>query len=154
MSISQAMIRRLLHSALMLLLVVTWLPVQAQFVGIHLEIPAGVQFDTQVIESKPGDTWEKNKAMIWLSLETRENQSLILGISYPNREIIPTPEAFFLNDGTSDFGKSLKIGTVNQPLQMSNQGKLIKNFDPRPTHIQAWLGLPLLNQLSVTIEYF
>ncbi len=127
--------------------------VHAQAVVIRIDIPAGVNFNAQVTEPMEGGTWENRKAKLWMEIEAQENLTLLLDIVYPDREILPLPEADFLNDGTNDFEKAIKLGGGTQRLRMSNDPNLIRTMDPRPTSLQAWLGIPVLNGISIKIEY-
>lgn len=147
------MINRITHIVLITLLMLISVPANAQFVAIRLDLPAGINFNAQVLEPRVGGSWENSKAKVWVGIESQENLSFLLDITYPDREILPSPEAFFLNDGTGDFEKSVKLSTAIQELRIRNQPKLIRNMVPRPSYIQAWLGLPLLNGITIKIEY-
>ena len=59
MSISPAMTKALYHIVPLFLLVLLSSSAYAQFVAIRLEIPAGVQFSSQVMDPIEGGTWEK-----------------------------------------------------------------------------------------------
>lgn len=125
----------------------------AQFVSFRLEIPAGMNFSGQVAESMEGGTWENSKSKTWIKLETFENLSLLVDVDFPEGEILPLPEAYFLNDGSADFEKAGKLKPGNQELQMISPPKLIRNMNPRPSNFQSWLGLPVLNGIRIKIEY-
>ena len=125
----------------------------AQFVSFRLEIPAGMNFSGQVTESMEGGTWEKTKSKIWIKLETFENLSFLVDVDFPEGEILPPPEAYFLNDGSADFEKAGRLKPGNHELQMISPPKLIRNMDPRPKNFQSWLGLPVLNGIRIKIEY-
>lgn len=147
------MINRITHTALITLMMLISVSVNAQFVAIRLDLPAGINFNAQVLEPRVGGSWENSKAKVWVGIESQENLSFLLDIAYPNREILPSPEAYFLNDGTGDFEKAVKLGIEVQELRISNHPTLIQNMVPRPSYIQAWLGLPLLNGIIIKIEY-
>lgn len=127
--------------------------VQAQFVAVRLELPAGIQFYAGVLKTIEGGTWENSKAKVWVGIESQENLTFLLDIDFPDREILPSPEANFLNDGTADFEKASNLDSTVQELRMSTHPNLIRHMDPRPTHIQAWLGLPFINGITIKIEY-
>jgi hypothetical protein len=126
---------------------------QAQFVAFRLELPAGINFNSQVLDPMTGGTWEKNKAKIWIELEARENMTFLLDLKFPEREILPEVEAYYLNDGTADFEKASLLISGFQELVINNQPKLIRHRIPRPIHLRAWLGLPMLQGLIIIIEY-
>ncbi|WP_158587701.1 hypothetical protein [Algoriphagus lacus] len=153
MSSSPAMTKHLIHIALLILSMVIPVSVQAQFVSIRLELPAGIHFNAQMLDPMEGGTWENSKAKIWVGIESQENLTLLLDLEYPEGEILPAPEAYFLNDGTNDFEKALKLIQGSHELLMNSTALLIQNLDPRPTHIQAWLGLPVLNGITIKLEY-
>lgn len=153
MSISPAMNKAFRHIALLILLMGIGSYARGQFVAIRLELPAGVNFNTQVLDPMAGGTWENNKAKVWMGLQTSENLTLLLEIGFPDGEIIPLLEAFFLNDGSSDFEQATQLLSGVQELQIMNSKKLIRNMTPRPTHLQAWLGLPMVKGLTLKIEY-
>ncbi len=125
----------------------------AQVVAIRLEIPAGVNFNAQVLDPMVGGTWENSKAKVWLGIEAQENLTFLVDVEFPQGEILPTPEAYFLNDGSSDFELTTHLRKGTHELQMINTPKLIRNINPRPTHLQAWLGLPVLKGIKIKIEY-
>lgn len=153
MSISPAMIKAFRNIALLILLMGIGSHVQAQFVAIRLEIPGGVNFNAQVLDPMTGGTWENDKAVVWIGLETSENLTLLLEMGSPEREILPPLEAYFLNDGSSDFEQGTQLRSGVQELQIMNSRQLIRNMNPRPTHLQAWLGLPMVKGLTLKIEY-
>lgn len=153
MSTSQVMTNRITHIALITFLMLISVSTHAQFVAIRLEVPAGIHFNAQVLEPREGGTWENSKAKIWVGIESQENLSFLLDIDFPDAEILPSPEAYFLNDTTDDFEKAMKLGSEPQELKMRDHPNLIRKMIPRPTHIQAWLGLPLLNGTTIKIEY-
>jgi hypothetical protein len=126
---------------------------QAQFVAFRLELPAGINFNSQVLDPMTGGTWEKNKAKMWIELEARENMTFLLDLKFPEREILPAVEAYYLNDGTSDFEKASLLLSGFQELVINNQPKLIRHRIPRPIHLRAWFGLPMLQGLIIKIEY-
>lgn len=125
----------------------------AQFVAIRLELPAGVNFNAQVVDAMAGETWGNNKAKVWIGIEASENLSFLLDLELAGGEILPPPEAYFLNNGSSDFEQATNLKWSVQELQMTTPSKLIRNIVPRATHLQAWLGLPVLEGVLVKIEY-
>jgi hypothetical protein len=125
----------------------------AQAVSFRLEIPAGVSYPSQVVDPMSGGTWENNKAMVWIEILAQENLSFLLDLDFPEEEIEPQLEAFFLNDGTASFENARRLREGIQELQMINPPKLIRNAEPRPAYYQAWLGLPLVGRITVKIEY-
>lgn len=147
------MTKILIHIALIGWVLVFPISVSAQVVAIRLEIPAGVQFRAELVDSRMGDTWEKNKAKVWVGIEAQENLTLLLEVNYPNREILPTPESFFLNDGSADFENAVNLGGGTHALRMNTQNKLIRKMDPSPPYLKSWLGLPVIQGLTVKIEY-
>jgi hypothetical protein len=153
MSISPAMNKAFRHIALLILLMGMGSYAQAQFVAIRLELPAGVSFNAQVLDPMAGGTWEINKAKVWIKIETSENLTLLIEIGFPEGEIIPPLEAYFLNDGSSDFEQGTLLQSGVQELRVMNSEKLIQNMTPRPAHLQAWLGLPMVKGLTLKIEY-
>lgn len=153
MSFSPAMNKAFRHIALLIIMIGTGSYAQAQFVAIRLEIPGGVNFNSQVLDPMAGGTWENNKAKVWMELETSENLTLLLEIGFPEGEILPPLEAYFLNDGSSDFEQATQLRSGVQELQIMNSKKLIRNMNPRPTQLQAWLGLPMVKGLTLKIEY-
>ncbi|WP_026952224.1 hypothetical protein [Algoriphagus mannitolivorans] len=126
---------------------------EAQVVNIKLEIPAGVIMDSPSYEPLIGGSWEKNKAKAWISISTRENLNFLLKVEEPQRKIEPPFEAYFLNNGTSDFEKSQLLSTGIQELQILNQRMLIKNLDPTPMYLRAWVGIPIISGIKLIIEY-
>lgn len=147
------MIKVVKHIALIVCLMGIGTLAHAQFVAIRLELPAGVNFNSQVVDAMDGGTWEKDKAKVWIGIEARENLSFLLDLELPEREIQPPPEAYFLNDGSSDFEQAINLEWGVQELQMITPSKLIRNLVPRTSHLQAWLGLPVLKGITVKIEY-
>ena len=147
------MIKRIFHIAQISFLILFSASVQAQFVNIRLELPAGILFNARVLDPREGGTWENSKAKVWVGIEAQENLTLLLDLEYPPGEILPPPEAYFLNDGSADFETAERLGTKTQELHLSNSRLLIRNIIPRPTYLQAWLGLPILKGLTIKIEY-
>ncbi|MBA4300513.1 MAG: hypothetical protein C0433_10490 [Cyclobacterium sp.] len=141
------------HIAVMVFLTVMGTLAHAQVVAIRLEIPAGINFSAQVLDPMEGGTWENSNAKVWVGIEAHENLTFLLDLVFPEREILPPPEAYFLNDGSADFETASKLGVGSQELQMKNLPRLIRNMEPRPSQLQAWLGLPTLNGIKIKIEY-
>jgi hypothetical protein len=153
MSISPAMIKVIRHIALIVCLMGIGTVARAQFVAIRLELPAGVNFNAQVVDAMAGGTWEKDKAKVWIGIEASENLSFLLDLKLTEGEILPPPEAYFLNDGSSDFEQASNLKWGVQELQLITPSKLIRSIVPKTNHLQAWLGLPILKGVSVKIEY-
>lgn len=152
MSFSAAMINRIKTYCTLFLF--TWAySLNAQVVNIRLEIPAGVSYESVVLDPLLGGSWEKNKAKAWISLDTRENLSFLLEVKTPDRKIEPAFEIYFLNNGTADFEMARKLSTGIHELQMINPPRLIRNMDDAPAFLRAWLGVPLINGLKFKIEY-
>lgn len=126
---------------------------QAQFVAIRLEIPAGVQFSAQVMDPAPGGTWENSKARKWVQLQANENLSILVQLQLPAREIQPTPAVFFLNDGSADFDQAVELNLTSPELYLSDIPRLIRYMKPMPLQIKAWLGIPVIDGLTIKIEY-
>lgn len=141
------------HIAAFLLMFLWTGSVQAQFVAIRLEIPAGVQFSSQVMDPIEGGTWEKTKAVRWVELQADENLSILVQLQLPEREIQPAPEALFLNDGSADFEKATQLSFNSPELYLTNTSRLIRYMKPMPRSIKAWLGLPVIDGLQIRIEY-
>jgi hypothetical protein len=146
------MIKRIKTYSLILLLLST-IKLEAQVVNIKLEIPAGVIIETTTYEPISGGTWEKNKAKAWISISTRENLTFLLKVDEPQRKVEPPIEAYFLNNGTSDFEKSQLLSKGMQELQILNQRLLVKKLNPVPTYLRAWVGIPILSGIKLIIEY-
>jgi hypothetical protein len=153
MSISPAMTKTMRHIAAFLLMFLWTGSVHAQFVAIRLEIPAGVQFSSQVMDPIEGGTWEKTKAVRWVELQADENLSILVQLQLPEREIQPAPEALFLNDGSADFEKATQLSFNSPELYLTNTSRLIRYMKPMPRSIKAWLGLPVIDGLQIRIEY-
>jgi hypothetical protein len=153
MSISPVMIKVIRHIALIFCVMGIGTVAHAQFVAIRLELPAGVNFNAQVVGAMAGGTWENNKAKVWIGIEASENLSFLLDLELPEGKILPPPEAYFLNDGSSDFEQASNLKWGVQELQLITPSKLIRNIVPKTNHLQAWLGLPILKGVSVKIEY-
>lgn len=100
-----------------------------------------------------GGTWENSKAKVWVGMETRENLTILLNLEFPEREITPPLEAYFLNDGSADFENALDLKAGLQELKMNRQPVLVRNINPRPPYLKAWLGLPVINGVMIKIEY-
>lgn len=141
------------HIAVMVFLTTLGARAHAQVVAIRLEIPAGINFSAQVLDPMEGGTWENSKAKAWIGIEAHENLTFLLDLEFPEREILPHPEAHFLNDGSADFETARMLSAGSHELQMKNLPRLIRNMEPRPSHLQAWLGLPILNGIKIKIEY-
>ena len=147
------MIKVVKYIALTICLIGIGTVAHAQFVAIRLELPAGVKFNSQVVDAMTGGTWENNKAKVWIGIEASENLSFLLDLELPEGEILPSPKAYFLNDGSSDFEQATNLKWGVQELQMITPSTLIRNIVPKTNHLQAWLGLPILKGVSVKIEY-
>lgn len=147
------MIKVIRHIALIFCLMGIGKVAHAQFVAIRLELPAGVNFNSQVVDAMAGGTWEKDKAKVWIGIEASENLSFLLDLELPEGEILPPPEAYFLNDGSSDFEQATNLKWGVQELQIISPSKLIRNIVPKTIHLQSWLGLPILKGILVKIEY-
>lgn len=147
------MTKRLIYIASVMLLVLVSTLAKAQFVAIRLEIPAGVQFSSQVMDPLEGGTWEKTKAKRWVGLEADENLSILVQMDLPEREIQPAPEAYFLNDGSSDFEESFRLNVNSSEVSLSDTYQLIRYMKPIPTKVKAWLGIPVIDGLTIKIEY-
>ena len=143
----------MLHIALLILMVMLSTVARAQFVAIRLEIPAGVQFSSQVMDPLEGGTWEKTKAKRWVGLEADENLSILVQMDLPEREIQPLPEAYFLNDGSSDFEEAFMLSINSFEVILSDTYQLIRYMKPIPTKVKAWLGIPVIDGLTIKIEY-
>lgn len=141
------------YIAQLILMVMLGTEAKAQFVAIRLEIPAGVQFSAEVMDPLEGGTWEKTKAKRWVELEADENLSVLVQLQLPQREIQPAPEAYFLNDGSSDFEKASLLDLKSSEVRLSGTAMLMKYRDPMPRSIKAWLGLPVIEGLTIRIEY-
>ncbi len=147
------MTKALYHIVPLFLLVLLTHSAQAQFVAIRLEIPAGVQFSAQVMDPIEGGTWEKTKARRWVELEGDENLSILVQVQLPDREIQPSLETLFLNDGSSDFEEAILLDINSAEVSLANSSRLIRYMNPIPRSIKAWLGLPLIDGLTIKIEY-
>ena len=147
------MTKALYHIVPLFLLVLLSSSAYAQFVAIRLEIPAGVQFSSQVMDPIEGGTWEKTKAKRWVGLEADENLSILVQMDLPEREIQPAPEAYFLNDGSSDFEESFRLNVNSSEVSLSDTYQLIRYMKPIPTKVKAWLGIPVIDGLTIKIEY-
>ncbi|WP_343849598.1 hypothetical protein [Algoriphagus jejuensis] len=138
-------------------LLMTWMlsagAVQAQFVTIKLEIPAGTTFASQVIDPINGESWEKSRAMKWIEIVVPENLVLLLDVGFPARKVDPPLESLFLNNGSSNFDESNSLRSGSHWIQMRQWGKLIRHTSPRPPALSAWLGLPMTNGITIKIEY-
>lgn len=141
------------HIALLILMVMLSTLAKAQFVAVRLEIPAGVQFSAQVMDPLEGGIWEKTKAKRWVELEADENLSVLVQLQLPQREIQPAPEAFFLNDGSSDFEEAALLDLESSEVRLSATAMLMRYMNPVPRSIKAWLGLPVIDGLTIRIEY-
>ncbi len=126
---------------------------QAQFVELKLSIPGGATFEFQVENPLKRDSWEKSKAISWIELKVNENLAFILEIQYPERTVSPPLESFFLNNGTANFEVSHALKNGSQSVIMHKSGNVIRNMNPRPMEISAWLGLPMTEGIAVKIEY-
>jgi hypothetical protein len=147
------MIKAFRHIALLISLIGIAISANAQFVSIHLEIPAGIHFNARVLDPMEGGTWENSKAKVWIGIEAQENLTFLVDLEFPEGEILPPPEAYFLNNGSSDFELATRLSIGTNELQMINSTQLIRNMDPRPTHLKTWLGLPALRGTRIKIEY-
>ena len=125
----------------------------AQFVNIRLEIPGGATFESQVVDPMKGGSWEKSRAVTWIEVKVPENLTFILDIQYPKRIVEPPLESFFLNNGTSNFEESISLKNGIQTVVINKSGKVIRNMEPRPMALAAWLGLPMTGGIAVIIEY-
>jgi hypothetical protein len=141
------------HIALLIFMVMLSTVAKAQFVAVRLEIPAGVQFSAQVMDPLEGGTWEKTKAKRWVELEADENLSVLVQLQLPQREIQPATEAFFLNDGSSDFENASLLDLESSEVRLSATAMLMRYMNPVPRSIKAWLGLPVIDGLTIRIEY-
>lgn len=150
---SPAMTRLFRHIVLVCSMSLITSLAKAQFVNFRLEIPAGVSFSTRVLDPMSGGTWENNKAKVWIEIQAQENLSYLLDIRFPEQEIEPPLEAFYLNDGTASFENAVRLRAGVQELQLINPPILIRNTSPRLSYFQAWLGLPIVRGLSIKIEY-
>jgi hypothetical protein len=143
---------------------------QAQFVAIKLEVPAGSTFKSQVVDPMQGggswqtseasswetseaSSWETSKAITWIEIKVPENLAFLLDIQYPERSVEPLLESFFLNNGTSNFKESVSLKSGSQAVLMNKSGKVIRNMNPRPLSLSAWLGLPMTRGIAIKIEY-
>lgn len=126
---------------------------EAQFVNIRLEIPAGANFKSQVVDPMKGGSWENSRALTWIELTVPENITFKLEVNYPKRIIEPPLESYFLNNGTASFQQAIQLHNGEQQLRINNAGKLIRDMDPRPLSLSAWLGLPMTEGITVSIEY-
>ncbi|MCU0402128.1 MAG: hypothetical protein MUE75_14170 [Algoriphagus sp.] len=147
------MTKSMFHIALLIFMVMLSTVAKAQFVAVRLEIPAGVQFSAQVMDPLEGGTWEKTKAKRWVELEADENLSVLVQLQLPQREIQPATEAFFLNDGSSDFENASLLDLESSEVRLSATAMLMRYMNPVPRSIKAWLGLPVIDGLTIRIEY-
>jgi len=126
---------------------------RAQFVELKLSIPGGATFEAQVVDPLKEDSWKKSKAISWIELKVNENLAFVLEIQYPERIVEPNLESFFLNNGTANFEVSHALKSDSQTVIMHKSGNVIRNMNPRPMEISAWLGLPMTEGIAVKIEY-
>ena len=147
------MIKNWASVGLIVILMLSVGAVQAQFVRINLEIPAGTTFESQVIDPVDGESWEKSRAMKWIEIVVPENLVLLLDVGLPARKVDPPLESFFLNNGSSNFDESNSLRSGSQWVQMRQWGKLIRDTSPRPPALSAWLGLPMTSGITIKIEY-
>jgi len=138
---------------MLVILMLSFGAAQAQFVAIKLEVPAGSTFKSQVADPMKGGSWERSKAITWIEIKVPENLAFILDIYYPERVIEPPLESYFLNNGTSNFKESVSLKSGSQAVLMNKSGKVIRNMNPRPLALSAWLGLPMTRGIAIKIEY-
>lgn len=119
-----------------------------QFVKLRLEIPAGVNFDSKIIEQNPQGS---DQQMIWMEIVANENLTILFDLR--QEDTGKSHEVFFLNDGTVNFSNAGKLPSGSQRLQLHNSGLLIRNIKPMTNRIHAWLGLPVAGGLIGRIEY-
>jgi hypothetical protein len=147
------MIKYSARIGLFVILMLSFGAAQAQFIKLNMSLPAGAIFESKVVYPINGDSWEKSKAITWIQLNFNENLAFVLEITYPERIVDPPLEFFFLNNGTSNFEESSYLKSGSQAVIMSKYGNVIRNTNPRPVELSAWLGLPMTAGIAVKIEY-
>ncbi|MEP1087239.1 MAG: hypothetical protein ABJH01_11225, partial [Algoriphagus sp.] len=145
------MIKPGFYIALLMLMLLRIQTAKAQFVTINLEIPAGTTLESQVVDPMKGGSWEKSKAIYWIEINTPENLALLLDIHYPTRAVEPPLESYFLNNGTSNFEESYLLREGERTVVINQSGPIIRNMNPRPLTLSAWLGIPMTSGISIKI---
>src|SRR5690606_37087361 len=74
--------------------------VMGQFVNIRLELPAGVQFETQVVKTNLKSHGEE---IIWMKMAAQENLTFLLGRSHSDAGKTEDLPIYYLNDGSDNF---------------------------------------------------
>lgn len=132
------------------LLAMASFPARAQFVNFRLELPAGVNFGSQVISPNPENPKEQ---LVWIELVAFENMTILVDINNVTNGGNGNPSVFYLNDGSSDFAKASNIGMGAHSLQLHQDGLLIRNKLPKTINVKAWLGVSVQLGLVTKIEY-
>ncbi len=135
---------------LMVLLAMGGAPAMAQFANFRLELPAGVNFGSQVISPNPENPDEQ---LIWIEIVAYENMTILVDISNENNIWKQDRPVFLLNNGSSDFAGAKNIGLGAQSIQLDQSGLLIQNKLPKTMNVKAWLGIPVQPGLIAKIEY-
>lgn len=148
---------------------------QNQTLRINIELPAGVGLSSGSStktgfekrsgnDIRPDDSGTENFSLIaedgsflplvWIKMVTYENSQFLL--DFKDQGMPGKPSLiYFLNDNTNNLQSAQSLNKFPALLNFNQKDLLIRNFVPRTTFLNAWLGFSGENQLkTLLLEYF
>jgi hypothetical protein len=131
--------------------------VQAQFLNIRINIPAGMMFSKnpsqKVFGGIAGNAGQDQIPITWIAMESMENLSFLVSIENQNTDQGQVPKGFYINQSGWDLSEARELFPGPNQLTIDNRHLLIRNISPRVSFLQAWLGIPSNKSLIIKIEY-
>jgi hypothetical protein len=155
---------KILCKTIIVVFVLSTSPLQAQFIRLTLNIPAGVEVNPnpippQILEppiKEPGGFGYRsslNPGVRWIELRAKENISIAVLFTPNVRRSPGINTVFYLNDGTSNFSKAIQLRNGTNELRMYAEPVMIKNIPGELTTLSSWLGMPANASGTLTIIY-
>lgn len=154
----------LLQGTFILVLTLSSLDVQAQFIRLTLNIPAGVELNPnpvppQILEppimEKGGFGYRSslNPGIRWIELRAKENISFAVQFTPNLRRQGGYKPMYYLNDGTVNFAAAMQLSYGLNELRMYNKPLMLQNIPGELTTLSSWLGMPANASGTLTIIY-
>lgn len=154
----------LLQGTFILVLLLSAQSVQAQFIRLTLNIPAGIEVNPnpvppQILEPPLKESGgfgyrsSLNPGTRWIELRAKENISFAVQFTPNLRRPGGLKPMYYLNDGTSNFSKAFQLNSGMNELRMYIEPKMINNIPGNLTTLSSWLGMPANASGTLTIIY-
>jgi hypothetical protein len=152
-------------SSLLLLLLLRFCPVHAQFVDILIDLPATIELKTigyQISAGTTDSTEIKTQAsrqnnlprLIWTRIRSDENMQLMVEIRYHDMAAEKRgPFAAYLNNGSYNTNEALTFEGNRAVFPINCNTWQIDRIHSPPRLPDAWIGIPAGTVRSVMIGY-